>query len=307
MFIRIVTIFILTLSLIGCATNPVTGRSQFLLISEDQAISASSDAYVKMLAPLDEKGKIDADAEMTARVHRITALLIAQAIQFRPETKDWDWRVKVIDDPETVNAFCMAGGKMAIYSGLILKLDATDDEIAQVMGHEIAHALSAHTAEQMSIALATNLAVTAFAVTRDEPGVALAGASLAAALAIKLPNSRTAESESDEIGILLAARAGFDPNAAVSLWQKMAKNSGSDSEFDFFSTHPAPVKRIETLRKLVPKMMPYYQQKGDRPVYPLQSNLEFSQRTKRSVAAAYNTMEYSTTPDTTLAMLSSTP
>ena len=307
MFIRIVTIFILTLSLIGCATNPVTGRSQFLLISEDQAISASSDAYVKMLAPLDEKGKIDADAEMTARVHRITALLIAQAIQFRPETKDWDWRVKVIEDPETVNAFCMAGDKMAIYSGLILKLDATDDEIAQVMGHEIAHALSAHTAEQMSIALATNLAVTAFAVTSDEPGVALAGASLAAALAIKLPNSRTAESESDEIGILLAARAGFDPNAAVSLWQKMAKNSGSDSEFDFFSTHPAPVKRIENLRKLVPKMMPYYLQEGDRPVYPLQSNLEFSQRTKRSVAAAYNTMEYSTTPDTTLAMLSSTP
>jgi predicted Zn-dependent protease len=225
-----------------------------------------------MLAPLDKKGKIDSDPEMAERVQRITALLIAQAIKFRPETKDWDWRVKVIDDPETVNAFCMAGGKMAIYSGLILKLNATDAEIAQVMGHEIAHALSAHTAEQMSIAMATGLAVTAFAVTNDEPGVALAGASLAAALAIKLPNSRTAESESDVIGVELAAKAGFDPNAAVTLWQKMAKNSGSEGEFDFFSTHPAPQKRIEELRKLVPKMMPYYEQSGKRPVYPLKTN-----------------------------------
>lgn len=271
MITRSATILILILSIIGCATNPVTGRSQFMLISEQQAISASSDAYVQMLAPLDEKGKIDSDQEMAARVQRITALLIAQAIKFRPETKDWDWRVKVIDDPETVNAFCMAGGKMAIYSGLIIKLKATDDEIAQVMGHEIAHALSAHTSEQMSIALATNLAVTAFAVTNDEPGVALAGASLAAALAIKLPNSRTAETESDVIGIELAAKAGFNPNAAVTLWQKMAQNAGSDSEFDFFSTHPAPKKRIEELRKLVPKMMPYYEQGGERPVYPLKS------------------------------------
>jgi predicted Zn-dependent protease len=151
-------------------------------------------------------------------------------------------------------------------------LDPSDDEIAQVMGHEIAHALSAHTAEQMSVALATDLAVTAFAVTRDEPGVALAGASLAAALAIKLPNSRTAESEADVIGIELAARAGYDPNAAVSLWEKMARESGNNGEFDFFSTHPAPAKRMQALRKLVPKMMPYYLEKGERPVYPLKSS-----------------------------------
>lgn len=271
MLVRTATLIALMLSIVGCATNPVTGRSQFMIISEKQAISASSEAYVKMLAPLDAKGKIDSDPALAAKVNQITARLIAQAIKFRPETQTWDWRVKVIDDPETVNAFCMAGGKMAIYSGLILKLQASDDEIAQVMGHEIAHALSAHTSEQMSVALATDLAVTAFAVTRDEPGVALAGASLAAALAIKLPNSRVAEAESDVIGIELAARAGYNPNAAVSLWEKMAKNSGSNGEFDFFSTHPAPAKRIENLRKLVPKMMPYYLEKSTRPVYPLKS------------------------------------
>jgi len=122
--------------------------------------------------------------------------------------------------------------------------------------------------------MATNLAVTGFAISQDEPGVALAGASLAAAVAIKLPNSRTAETESDRIGIELAARAGYNPKAAVSLWKKMAKNSGSDGEFDFFSTHPAPAKRIDTLRKLVPEMMPYYKKKNKRPVYPLKTGLK---------------------------------
>jgi predicted Zn-dependent protease len=271
MLVRLSALLVLLLSLVGCATNPVTGRTQFMIVSEKQAISASSEAYVKMLAPLDEKGKIDSDPALAARVNRITARLIAQAVIFRPETKDWEWRVRVIDDPETVNAFCMAGGKMAIYSGLILKLETTDDELAQVMGHEIAHALSAHTAEKMSVALATDLAVTGYAISRDEPGIALAGASLAAALAIKLPNSRTAETEADVIGIELAARAGYHPQAAVSLWQKMAKTSGNGSEFDFFSTHPAPDKRIQKLTRLVPKMMPYYQQGGTRPVYPLKS------------------------------------
>ena len=272
MILRTTAFSLFILALIGCATNPVTGRSQLMLVSEDSAISASREAYVKMLQPLDEKGKLDNDPEMTERVHRITARLIPQAIKFRPETKTWDWRVKVIDDPEIVNAFCMAGGKMAIYSGLMLKLDATDDEIAQVMGHEIAHALSAHTAEKMSVSMATSLAVTAFAISRDEPGVALAGASLAAALAIQLPNSRTAEAEADVIGIELAARAGYDPRAAVTLWQKMSRESGGGN-FDFFSTHPAPGKRIENLSKLVPRMMPYYEDKKERPVYPLRKDL----------------------------------
>lgn len=259
-------------TIVSCATNPVTGRKQLMLISEDKAITASREAYTKMLAPLDEDGLIDSDPKMTQRVHQITAKLVAQAIKYRPETEDWEWRVKVIEEPETVNAFCMAGGKMAIYSGLIQKLEASDDELAQVMGHEIAHALSAHTAEKMSIALATSVAATTFAITQDRPGVALAGASLAAALAIKLPGSRLAETEADEIGIELAARAGYDPRAAVTLWQKMAKASGNDSEFDFFSTHPAPKKRMDKLDRLVPKMMPYYEAKGERPVYPLETD-----------------------------------
>lgn len=255
--------------LVACATNPVTGRRQFMIISEGQAITASAEAYVAMLAPLDKEGKIDNSPAVTERVRRITERLIPHAVEYRPETADWQWTVKVIDDPKTVNAFCMAGGRMAIYTGLIEQLNATDDEIAQVMGHEIAHALSAHTAEKMSVALATDLAVTGVAMTQDNKGLALAGASLAAALAIKLPNSREAETEADRIGIELAAKAGYDPRAAATLWEKMGKNSGGSSKFDFFSTHPAPAKRQETLAKLADEMMPYYQAKGERPVYPL--------------------------------------
>ena len=269
---RLIVLLIAVLVITACATSP-TGRRQLMLVSPEQAISASKTAYIQQMRAFDEEGQLSRDPELIARVNTITGRLVAQAIAARPDTADWEWSVEVIEDPDTVNAWCMAGGRMAIYTGLIDQTQATDDEIAQVMGHEIAHALSAHTAEQMSIALATDLAVTGFAVTQDEPGVALAGASLAAALAIKLPNSRTAETESDVIGIELAARAGYDPNAAVSLWQKMAKQSGGNGDFDFLSTHPAPKKRIDNLRKLVPKMMPYYLEKGERPVYPLKTGL----------------------------------
>lgn len=269
---RTTALLILATLLVACATNPVTGRKQFMLVSEKQSISASRDAYVKMLDPLEEEGKIDNDPEVVQRIRNITAKLIPHAIKYRPETEEWDWRIKVIDDPEMINAWCMAGGKMAIYTGLIDKLDATDDELAQVMGHEISHALLAHTAERMSIAMATNLAVATYAITQDPDALELTGVSLAAVLAITLPNSRESETEADVVGIELAARAGYDPRAAITLWQKMAKASGSDSKFDFLSTHPAPKKRMDNLARLVPEMMPYYEAKGERPVYPLKTD-----------------------------------
>ena len=257
----------------GCQSNPITGRSQMMLISEETAISQSGAAYTAMLKPLAEKGKVNNDAAVLKRVETITGRLVAQAILYRPETKDWEWSVQVIDEPETVNAWCMAGGRMAIYTGLIDKLNATDAEIAQVMGHEISHALLAHTAEKMSRALAMQLGIIAVAATQssDTQGqLAVTGVALAAVVALELPNSRTAESEADVVGIELAAKAGYDPHAAETLWAKMAKVSGSgDSKFDFFSTHPAPAKRMETLRELVPEMMPYYLDPAPRPTFPV--------------------------------------
>jgi len=157
---------------------------------------------------------------------------------------------------------------MAIYSGLVEKLNPTDDELAQVLGHEIAHALAKHSAEKMSVAMASSIGVVAVGVAADNKGLALTGAALAAALAVQKPNSRAAESEADRIGIELAAKAGYNPSAAVTLWQKMAKAGGKGPP-EFLSTHPAPENREKKLAALVPEMMPYYQQKGKRPSYKL--------------------------------------
>lgn len=247
---------LLALLVTACATN-IAGRKQLMLVSEDSAISASKQAYVKTLEPLEKDGKIDSNPETVKRINNITSKLIVQAEKLRPETKDWDWAVKVIDDPKTVNAWCMAGGKMAIYTGLIDQLDATDDEIAQVMGHEISHALANHSAERMSVAMASNLALATFQMTSDASPGETTLAVVAAQLAITLPNSRTSESEADRIGIEIAAKAGYNPEAAVTLWRKMGKVGGGGG-VEFLSTHPAPKNREKELKKLIPKMMPYY-------------------------------------------------
>ena len=257
---------VLAATLIACATSP-TGRRQLMLISSDQAISASRTAYVQQMRAFDEKGLISDDRALVSRINLITGRLVAQAIRMRPESGKWDWSVEVIDDPDTINAWCMAGGRMAIYTGLIEKTKATDDEIAQVMGHEIAHALADHTAERMSIAMATQLGVVAVGASTGDDR-AMAGAAAAALLAVNLPNSRTAETEADRIGIELAAKAGYHPDAAASLWQKMAQAGGSGPP-QFLSTHPAPGNRQQTLARLAPQMMQYYQAPGQRPVHPM--------------------------------------
>ncbi len=273
---NILAIIVVAVSLTGCQSNPVTGRSQLMLISEDTAIAQSAEAYSAMVKPLAEKGKVNSDPKVLARVETITSRIVAQAVKYRPEAEDWNWSIRVIDDPETVNAWCMAGGRMAIYTGLIEKLNATDDEIAQVMGHEISHALLAHTAERMSRALAMQLGIIGVAATQSsdtQGSMVVQGVSLAAVVALELPNSRTAESEADVVGIELAAKAGYDPRAAETLWKKMAEQSGSgESRFDFLSTHPAPVKRMETLRELAPKMMVYYNDPSPRPTYPINTS-----------------------------------
>jgi predicted Zn-dependent protease len=261
---------LLVVTLVACATSP-TGRRQLMLVSPDQAISASKTAYAQQMQAFDDKGMLSQDKELIARVNKITGRLVAQAIEMQPRTKDWEWSVAVIDDPKMVNAWAMAGGRMAIYTGLIEQTKATDDEIAQVMGHEIAHALADHTAERMSVVMATQLGVLAVGVgTRDER--AMAGAAAAALLAINLPNSRTAELEADRIGIELAARAGYHPDAAVTLWQKMEKAGGAGPP-QFLSTHPSPGNRQETLKKLGPRMMPYYEaaKTTPPPVHPIRS------------------------------------
>jgi predicted Zn-dependent protease len=246
-------------ALAGCSTNPITGRSQFMVVSENMAVSESAAAYGQMMGQLGKKKQIEADTPRVQKVREITDRLIAQAIHFRPDAASWKWEVQVINDPKTVNAFCMAGGKMAIYSGMWEKLHATDEEIAEVMGHEISHALLNHTQERMSVARTSQIAaqVTAIAISsRENLGLVLPATQMAALFAIQLPNSRESESEADQVGIELAARAGYDPQAAVSLWDKMGKLGGTPPEF--LSTHPSPEHRKERLQQLGVKVAPYY-------------------------------------------------
>lgn len=247
--------------LAACAANPITGRSQLLLVSEEQAIGSSAAAYAGMIGDLEKKKQIESGTARAAKVKQIVDRLVVEAVKLRPDAAGWKWEVKVIDDPKTVNAFAMAGGKTAIYTGMWEKLEASDDEIAQVMGHEIGHAIASHTRERMSVALATRVATSAAAIAvsgdSQHSEHVLTGLELASVVAITLPNSREAETEADAIGIELAARAGYDPRAAVTLWEKMAKLGGGTPEF--LSTHPAPERRKERLQELGAKLEPVYQ------------------------------------------------
>ncbi|HWA36590.1 MAG TPA: M48 family metallopeptidase [Burkholderiales bacterium] len=245
------------LMLAGCAANTITGRNQLMLVSEDTAIKSSYGAYAQMMGGLGKKKQIETEGDRVKRVREITDRLIAQAVRFRPDSASWNWEVQVINDPKTVNAFCMAGGKMAIYSGMWEKLKATDEEIAAVMGHEIGHALASHTRERMSVAYSTTIGTTIAAIALGARQDTAALMQTAAAVAIQLPNSRESEIEADQIGIELAARAGYDPAAAVTLWEKMGKLGGGNPP-EFLSTHPSPQNRAARLKELAVQVQPLY-------------------------------------------------
>lgn len=262
---RLLAALAAALGLAACSTNPMTGRSQLVLVPENQVIAQSVSAYKAELAPHAQKGKLNDNSQTVQRVRAITDRLVAQAIRYRPDTRSWAWEVNVIDDPKTLNAFCMPGGKMAIYTGLMEQLKATDDEIAQVMGHEIGHALANHGAEKMSVGMMSDVLVSV--VAGNHQGRKQAG-DLAALLAWQLPNSRGAETEADRIGIELAARAGYDPEAAPRLWKKMQKASGEKGRFDLLSTHPASQKRMEALAGMAPHMQPLYAEAVRNPSAP---------------------------------------
>ncbi|MDG2461753.1 MAG: M48 family metallopeptidase [Luminiphilus sp.] len=239
--------------LASCATSP-TGRTQFIIISPDAAIIESETAYLGTVQQLDDEDKLVDDPLTVARVARITGRLVSIAAARFPDSADWKWSVAIVDDTETVNAWCMAGGRMAVYTGLFDQLELTDDEFAQIMGHEISHALANHTAERMSRAMATTLGMAVIGAASDNSGAAMAGAAVAANVALTLPNSRDAENEADVMGMKLATEAGYDPEAAVTLWQKMGDLS-DERPAEFLSTHPAPENRQAALNAMIPEML----------------------------------------------------
>ena len=265
----IVRFLIIVLAMVAsaCSTSP-TGRSQFMIISPQAAIVQSQKAYADTVKQLGSKDQLSSDHRLADRVQRITGRLVTTALDHYPSSRSWDWSVALIDDPDTVNAWCMAGGRMAVYTGLFEQLKLSDDEFAQIMGHEIAHALANHTAEQMSRAVAMQIGLSAISAASDGNNAATQGAQLAAVLALQLPNSRTAESEADTIGLELATLAGYDPQAAVSLWRKMGDLNDKRPP-EFLSTHPDPSTRLGALELHASEVAGMNPKLIKAPIYPI--------------------------------------
>ena len=249
----------------GCQTVETTkegavgvDRQQRMMVSSQEVDASSQKAYAQMMAEAQKKGVLDRDPAVVQRVRNITNRLVPQVTAFRPDAQKWPWEVHVISIDEA-NAWCMPGGKMAIYTGLIQKLGLSDDEIAAVMGHEIAHALREHARERVSRQMGTQMAVgiagALFGIGELGQGLG----NMVADVTLNLPNSRLHETEADRIGVELAARAGYDPRAAIRLWEKMAKAGGSGGPPKWLSTHPSHEDRLNDLRAYSDKVMPLYQ------------------------------------------------
>jgi len=255
---------IAAVALAGCSTVRTTqagavgvDRSQAMVASSAEVDKAASQEYAKTITAARQKGLLDRDPAQVQRVQTIANRLIVQTGAFRKDAPGWKWEVHVISSDQ-LNAWCMPGGKMAVYTALIEKLKLTDDELAAIMGHEIAHALREHGRERVSQQMATGIAVgiASAALGLGQGGSQLAG--MVANVTYTLPNSRLHEQEADRIGVELAARAGYDPRAAVSVWEKMEKAGGS-SPPQFLSTHPSAENRIKDLQVYADKVMPLYE------------------------------------------------
>lgn len=237
-------------------------RRQMMMVSSKEMEQASSQSYHQILQQAGQKNALNRDKAQVERVRAVARRLIPATGAFRSDAPGWQWEVNVLTSND-LNAWCMAGGKIAFYSGIIEKLSLTDDEIAAIMGHEIAHALREHARERASQSMMTNVGV---AVVGAVLGVGQAGTDLigtVAKVSFELPNSREHETEADRIGVELAALGGYDPRAAISLWQKMAKAS-SGAPPQWLSTHPSNETRQQDLQQYAARVMPLYEQATQR-------------------------------------------
>lgn len=244
-------LLVASICITSCATNEMTGRSQIMLGDEATLIAEKTQGFAAMKAQYAAKRQLITSGPTKARIDGITNQLIEQAVRYRPDSASWDWEMIVVDTPE-VNAFALPGGRMGIYTGMI-KLASSDDEIAQVIGHEIGHALAKHGLEKKTTRQGVGALAGLGSILLGQSGVntQLSQDALAAGAVglIAAPNSRTAEREADLFGIELAARAGYDPKAAVSLWKKMGEKSHG-AQTGFFDTHPSDHERATNLGEL---------------------------------------------------------
>jgi predicted Zn-dependent protease len=234
-------------------------RKQRMLVSEEEVEKGADTAYAQEKQKAQSEGKLNSNSALTSRVRNVSQKLIPGTGVFRSDAPNWKWEVNTLTTKE-LNAYCMPGGKIMVYTGIIEQLNLSDAELAAVIGHEMAHALREHSRERISRLYAQQIALAGVAVVTGAGEGAIGLANQVASVTFQLPHSREQESEADTIGLELMARAGYDPNAAVSVWKKMlAANQGGTPQF--LSTHPSPQTRIQDLQALVPKVMPLYQNK----------------------------------------------
>lgn len=247
--------------LTGCANTTDSGaiglqRSQLLLVSGEQLNAQAAEGFQQLVADASAKKKLNTNAAMTQRVRKIGQDLIAQTGAFRADARAWQWEIHVFQSDD-INAFCAPGGKIGVYTGIVERLKLTDDELAAIMGHEIAHALREHSREKASQQMVSGLISGTVAATT---GIGGDFVNVGSQMLVHLPNSRNMELESDIIGLELMARAGYDPRNAPNLWKKMQAASGAAQGAAFMSTHPADEVRIRTMEQTIPKVLPLYQQ-----------------------------------------------
>jgi len=248
---------ILFLLVVACATAPYTYRKQLILIDPDTEMRMGLDAQKQIL----KKAKLCKDKEIVNMVNRV-GWRIAKATGHI----DLPWEFKVIEDSKTANAFCLPGGKVFVYTG-ILKYTQDETGLATVLAHEIGHAIARHGAERMSMVLVAQVGEAALATalkgySETTQQAFLIGYGLGAQLGVLLPYSRVQEYEADHLGLILMAKAGYDPRKALAFWERMSQESRKKHIPEFLSTHPTDEKRIEAIKKLLPAALKYYNPNG---------------------------------------------
>ncbi len=258
-------------AIVGCETNPYTGRSQLLMTSVSQEMKLGTQAYSQVKS--DPKIRQSQDPREVEPVKRVAARIVeaAKRSKYAEMANKFQWEVTVIKDDKTANAFALPGGKMAVYTG-IFPMAKTEAGLAAVMGHEVVHALARHGAERMSQGQVTNVGLQVLGAAAGAASgsgmvgqAAMAALGVGAQVGVLLPFSRKHESEADYIGILLAADAGYDPRESVALWERMGQASSGGGPSEFMSTHPSHETRIDQLKKWMPEAMAIYQTKPTEP------------------------------------------
>ena len=288
--VRLMLMALAAAIVMSCGTTrtvPITGRKQNILVSDEQVLSLSNKEYTDYM----KSAKLSTNSANTAMVKRVGQRLATAVEKYlsehgmQAETKEYSWEFNLVQD-QSVNAFCMPGGKIVVYEGL---LPVTKDEasLAIVLGHEIAHAVAKHSAEQMSKQIKNQYGTEILGQVLNAAGVSSGTTQLAQIIAQKglqfrsLKYSRDNESEADRMGLIFAAMAGYDPNVAISFWQRMAQMTGNSNQSDVFSDHPSDAKRIAAIKRELPEALTYY-----KPVVTTTSNKKTSTTKKKTTTSS---------------------